>query len=137
MAPSGDDRRSPCEDGRHLALPHPDVAHSVRVAERGREKAVRIDDDRCPHRRHEAFWVDRVVRGPIRLDDDRRCTLRRVERRRAEREDAGEVIGHGAHGRVMGLHARPGAGELLAQLDRARTSQRVRSLLVDEAPNPG
>ena len=105
-------------------------------AERLEEKAVRVDDVRCPHRRPRGARGSTVaVCGPVGLDHDRRGVLGRLERCRAQREDPGEVVRNDANRRVVRFHVGPGAGELPAELDRARTAQGVRPLLVDEAPD--
>ena len=62
-----------------------------------------------PHHRHQAFRVDRAVRGPVGLDHDRGGILGSVERCRAEREEPGKVVRHDAHRRVVRLHLGSGA----------------------------
>ena len=109
-----------------LGLRDPDVAHAGDVAPSvSRRNPFGVDDDRRPHRRHEALRVDLAIRGPVGLDHERRGAFRRLERCRAQGEDPGEFVRHDAHGRVVSLHDGPGAGELRqssTELDRRSVS---------------
>ena len=54
VAPSGDDRRSAGESGRHARrLPTLRTGSPATSPQRLEEEAVRVDDDRLPHRRHD------------------------------------------------------------------------------------
>ena len=94
VAPSGDDRRSAGEHARHAAATaDSDVADARRRRRASSRRkpfasttiGVRIAATR---RSGSTSRYD----GPVGLDDDRRRVLRRLERRRAQREDAGEVV---------------------------------------------